>query len=200
MKRRLKKYLVSTFMFSSLFVLGYSIANAATGSQYLWIGGFPASEVKAIGYVMSGGTSSYQKNIMKAGVESWNGISTKVRVLYDNEDAKISVYKSSSSVSGLNGRMDPYYENALGRLKFDENFDNVWEVADIFGFDNNMDKLKLTDDEKKAIYIHEMGHALSLKHNDSTYYLIMNTDTLDTAAATTLKSDDKGNLKLKWGK
>ncbi|QOT00422.1 matrixin family metalloprotease [Brevibacterium sp. JNUCC-42] len=113
---------------------------------------------------------------------------------------KVSVYKSTTSVSDLNGRIDPYYRNVVGGLSLDKKGINIWETVDVFCFDNNLEKLNLDSDEKKAVYMHEMGHALSMAHNDSKKYLLMNTYTQDTVKALTLKSDDKGNLRIKWGK
>lgn len=200
-KSNLKKALLITASLSSLFTLGYA-ASAATGSSYLFTGGFTQTDVSGLSYVKSGGDSAYQTNVM-SGVDAWNGISTKVRVINSSTGAKVSVYKSTSTVSGLNGRMDPYYKNSFGGMTLDSAYTNVWAVADVFGFDNNMNNVSgigsLSTSQRKAVFTHEMGHALSLKHNNSTYFLIMNQYTQDTVAALTPKTDDKGNLKLKWG-
>ncbi|QOS97834.1 matrixin family metalloprotease [Brevibacterium sp. JNUCC-42] len=195
---KLRKILVTSFMLSSLFSIGYSVANAETGTEYTFTGGFKSSDVSDLKYVVSGGNSSYQK-MMEAGVQAWNDVSSKVNVSYGS-DGKVSVYKSTTSVSGLNGRIDPYYRNVVGGLSLDKKCVNIWETVDVFGFDNNLEKLNLDSDEKKAVYMHEMGHALSMAHNDSKKYLLMNTYTQDTVKALTLKSDDKGNLRIKWGK
>lgn len=185
-----------------LIVLCYCVlfnnSFAASGSQYLFTGGFPAANVQSLKYVLSGGDTSYQ-SLMSSGANMWNSISSKVSVSLNSEGAKVSIYKSTTTTQGLMGQMFPYYRNRFGSLVQDTNCTNIWECADVFGYENQMSSYGYNDTNRKSVYCHEMGHALSLAHNDSTTYLIMNSDATNVKIAVLPHSDDKSNLKLKWG-
>lgn len=193
------KRLVLSMFFVWTIIISQLTVSPASGTQYTFVGGFNQPKVShTISYVLSGGSSSYQQNIMNAGVIQWNGISSKV-VLAGSGPNGISVYCSSTSNPDLQGVMNPYYRNWYGSLTYDSSLTNVWECADVFGYENNMSRKGYTDAQKKAIYIHEVGHAVSLAHNNSAYYLIMNQYSNDTIKALVPQKDDKDNLKIKWG-
>lgn len=97
------------------------------------------------------------------------------------------------------GQTYPYYRNILGGLALDSSCTNIWDCADVCCYDNQMVAYNYTDANKKSIYAHEVGHVLSLAHNDSTTFLLMNTSSFNTINAVSPKEDDKANLKLNWG-
>lgn len=186
MRKKLKIAIVTTLSCVSLFS---AVAYADYGKKYLFTGGLRASDVKKIKYVIAGGSSSYQRNVMKAGVEAWNGISSKVKVTEGSSGAKVSVILTNSDKNNLYGIMMPFSNEAR-----DYDLDEIWDNIDVIGYDNTLSRIGLS--EQKGVFTHEMGHALSLAHNDSDSDLIMHSVELSTD----IQTDDEKNLKLKWGK
>ena len=74
--------------------------------------------------------------------------------------------------------------------------DQIWGVSDIYGYDNQMTASDMTDAQKKAVFTHEVGHALSLKHIYSPLTGVMRQG-LEKALSPT--DTDIGHLTLKWG-
>ncbi|WPS85391.1 matrixin family metalloprotease (plasmid) [Brevibacillus halotolerans] len=186
MRKKIKIAIVTAFSSVSLFS---AAAYADYGKEYLFTGGLRATDVKKIKYVISGGSSSYQKNVMKAGVEAWNGISSKVKVTEGSSGAKVSVILKNSDKNNLYGIMMPFSNGAR-----DYDLDEIWDNIDVIGYENTLSKIGLS--EQRGVFTHEMGHALSLAHNDSDSDLIMH----PYALTTDVQTDDEKNLKLKWGK
>ncbi|QOT00354.1 hypothetical protein JNUCC42_06425 [Brevibacterium sp. JNUCC-42] len=186
MRKKLKIAIVTTLSCVSLFS---AVAYADYGKKYLFTGGLRASYVKNIKYVLAGGSSSYQKKVMKAGVEAWNDISSKVNVSEGNSGAIVSVILTNSNKNNLYGIMMPFADGDR-----DYELDDIWDNIDVIGYDNTLSRIGI--DEQRGVFTHEMGHALSLAHNDSDSDLIMHSVNLSTG----IQTDDEKNLKLKWGK
>lgn len=177
----------------ALIVLILSLSVTCIAFANVFTGGFPSNDVKSLKYVISGGDSNYQQNIMKAGCNAWNGISSKVAVSNNNSGAKVSVYKSTTNTSGLWGEARPYYKK-YGIWIYDSACVNIWGIADVYGYDNQMSNSNLLNSEKKAVFTHEMGHILSLAHISSDGVMVSGRNKSLTPTTT-----DKNNLKLKWG-
>ena len=170
---------------------------AFSDATHVFTGGYSAANVSSLKYVISGGDTDYQ-NMMKAGANAWNGISSKVSVSNNNTGAKMSIYKGTTTSSGTLGRMIPYYKNILGGLSEDTSLTNIWSVTDVYGYDNQMEAFSMTKIQKQSNYSHEVGHALSMAHtNDlpSTTSTVMRQGIQSIGPQPT----DEGHLKLKWG-
>ncbi|TEB04873.1 hypothetical protein Psch_03635 [Pelotomaculum schinkii] len=87
MSKKGKKILILICTLSCL-LLTFSIAFA--DAQHLFTGGYRA--VTDLGYVLSGGDSSYQQNIMVAGANAWNGLSSNVAVGLNTDVSAMSIY------------------------------------------------------------------------------------------------------------
>ncbi|TPG69754.1 hypothetical protein EEL31_15505 [Brevibacillus laterosporus] len=185
MRKKLKIAIVTTLSCVSLFS---AVAYADYGKKYLFTGGLRASDVKNIKYVLAGGSSSYQKKVMKAGVEAWNGVSKKVKISEGNSGAIVSVILTNAPTANLYGIMIPFSDGDR-----DWGLDEIWDNIDVIGYDNVLSSIGI--DEQRGVFTHEMGHALSLAHNDSDSDLIMHSVKLSTD----IQTDDEKNLKLKWG-
>ncbi len=171
------------------------VSLAWADAQHLFTGGYPASDIQNLRYVLSGGDSSYQQNIMKAGANQWNSISSQVVVSLNSSGAKMSIYKSTTSTPGLFGEAYLYYDDGDGWER-DLVGNQIWGLSDIYGYDNQMTASNMTDAQKKAVFTHEVGHALSLKHISSPLTGVMRQG-LEKALSPT--DTDKGHLTLKWG-
>jgi hypothetical protein len=192
-----KVFLKCLVVFFSFILISLNI-SASSGSKYLFTGGFPSSNIQDLKFVISGGNNSYQKNIISAGAKAWNDISSKVKISNNSTGAKVSIYKTSGKLSRVYGSTCAYYSTFYG-IAYDFSNAQIWNCVDIYGYDNQMDTAGYTDSDKKCIYMHEMGHALSLAHNDSNTFIIMNPSASNIISALYPRNDDKNNLKLKWG-
>ncbi|OPY57827.1 MAG: hypothetical protein A4E55_01368 [Pelotomaculum sp. PtaU1.Bin035] len=189
MKRKI--VIILTILICSLSIVSLAWADA----QHLFTGGYPASDIQDLRYVLSGGDSSYQQNIMKAGANQWNSISSEVVLSNNSSGAKMSIYKSTTSTPGLFGEAYCYYDGGDGWER-DLVGNQIWGVSDIYGYDNQMTASNLTNAQKKAVFTHEVGHALSLKHISSPLTGVMRQG-LEKALSPT--DTDEGHLTLKWG-
>lgn len=75
-----------------------------TDAQHLFTGGYSASVVQSLKYIMDGGDSTYQYSIMDSGAQAWNNISTKVKVNFSTSGAKLSIHKTSIADDGVFGK------------------------------------------------------------------------------------------------
>jgi len=176
-------------------ILGSAIPAFALGEVYS--GGYPASVVSGLKYIISGSPGTwYDDDIIHPAAYDWNFISTKVSVTYNSSGSKMSVLVQDYSGSDVVGRMIPYYRNILGRLVVDTTCTKDWEVTEAIGYDETMnDNLYLSLD-KRHVYCHEIGHALSLDHVTADADAIMKQGSRDPVSPTDY---DKANLRFKWG-
>lgn len=187
--------IVMTIISCSVIIIS-TISTFADG-KHLFSGSYRSSDASNLKYVLSGGDATYQ-NMMRAGANAWNGISSKVALSENNTGAKMSIYKSTTTTTGLLGRMYPYYKNFYGGLSEDTSLTNVWEVTDVYGYDNQMTNCNMNIYQKQSNYSHEVGHALSLAHTSdlpSSTYTVMRQGIQQIGPQLT----DKDHLKLKWG-
>jgi len=91
--------------------------SAWADAQHLFTGGYPASDIQNLRYVLSGGDSNYQQNIMKAGANQWNSRSGKVVVSQNSSGSKMSIYKSTTATPGLFGEAYCYYDGGSGWVR-----------------------------------------------------------------------------------
>lgn len=186
------KFIKGTFLVAALIGIGTSSLVYAD-SQHLFSGGYPTSVVKDLRYIVSGGTSSFQTNVMKPAPLWWNGVSSNVKLSYTSTSAKLSLIVDEDG-NGYTGYMFPYYQNAVGGLSLDEECDDVWFVTDCYGYTTEWTDAGYNDTNKKNTYAHEVGHALSMAHTTET--AVMRTGQKSFSG---LQTADKSHLKLKWG-
>ena len=171
-------------------------ATALADAYHLYPGGYDPIFVSSLSYVLSGGDSYYQQNIMSAGANQWNGISSNVYVWLYASGARMSIYKSSTPLDSVYGEMIPYKRNILGLIVV-ASLTDVWWCTDCKGFDNTMTLDGFTDAQKKATFSHEIGHALSLDHTmDLATREVMDQGRFKALSPTSV---DRGHLTLKWG-
>lgn len=196
MKRRTGSLVVLVLMLVTIVSI-----TTASGPAHVFSGGYPVDVVQNLRYVVSGGTSNYQQNIMIAGANQWNGISSKVNLSTNSSGARMSILQGSTPVQGLLGEMKPYKRDMLGQwlpaLPTD-----VWHATDVIIYENQFAWLAqkgvpITDVDRRATLSHEVGHALSLAHTNDIPTVENMDQGLGKAPAPT--SVDKFHLTLKWG-
>lgn len=175
--------------------VGGQIVSAHSGDGHTYTGGYRSSDAADLKFVISGGDSNYQ-TLMKNAALSWNGISSKVKLSNSSTGAKMSIIKSTKDPSDptLVGKMFPYYYY-FGNLIPASNSD-VWDLVDAKGYSEAM--FGYQSFEIQSVYTHEIGHALSLGHNQ-TKPTIMYNPFYRTTYPTSPTTADKDHLKLKWG-
>jgi hypothetical protein len=182
-------------LFVIIFTLSLSGTAFALGEVYT--GGYRASDVAGLKYIISGSPGgSYDNDIIQPAAYDWNFISSKVSLTYNSSGAKMSVIVKGYSGSDVLGRMYPYYKNISGGLSVDTALTRVWECTDVVGYDETMNDALFLNYEKRQVYCHEMGHALSLAHVTNGSYSVMKPSGTDPYSPSTY---DKSNLKNKWG-
>lgn len=169
---------------SSIKVLGNAV--------HLYSGGFSSTIISNLKYVMSGGDSTYQWEIMEKGAQRWNGISSKVKASYGTSGTRLSIYKSSSSVPDLFGQA-LFYKSDWSQASIYA----VWSYASVKLYDNQMNNAGFTLENKRSCMAHEMGHILSLNHTNDIPSPELMDPGKDLPSWPT--SIDIGHLKLKWG-
>lgn len=193
----MKKKKFIGFMGTAILVLSFGQLVSAD-SAHVWSGGYPSTVVSDLKYVTSGApNSTYETNIMVGAANNWNNISSKVSISKNSNGAKMSISVGSTSNSGSLGKCFSYYRNAFGGLSEDTSKTEIWEVTDVYGYENQMNTFKMTESQKKSNFTHEVGHALSLAHveSSSSDTAVMKPGIQSIGPTTT----DKSHLKLKWG-
>lgn len=190
-----RKNTVIVLITTCLYIIASTISVFAD-AQHIWTGGLPTSVISDFRYVVSGGTYA-QQNIMKAGANAWNGISSKVKLSNNATSAKMNIYWSSSPVNGNYGYCYTWY-NDSGTLREDTIRTRVWFCIDAYVYDNQMVINGFNDYQKQSNVTHEVGHALSLAHTNNlpaTTYTVMRQGKQQIGP----QMEDKNHLKLKWG-
>lgn len=167
------------------------LADAA----HIYTGGYPASVVQSLKYVLSGGDSGYQQNVMQRGADMWNDISSAVSLSLNSVGARMSIIKSTSDQAGRYGACFWYKKNILGQIVPATSTD-IWYCTDCYIYDNQCQYMD--EFEKSSVMGHEVGHGLSLAHtNDLGTSEIMDSGSWPDEYAPT--PVDEGHLTLKWG-
>ncbi|OPY58028.1 MAG: hypothetical protein A4E55_01201 [Pelotomaculum sp. PtaU1.Bin035] len=107
----------------------------------------------------------------------------------------MSVIVGGLSGTDVVGRTYYFKKNYLGKIVTASTSD-TWYCTDVYGYNETMNILGFTTQDKRHVFCHEIGHALSLDHVDSTIYSIMHeADILPVSPV----SYDEDNLVYKWG-
>lgn len=198
MFKNLNKKLVTIALSTCVLFTGSILAYAAA-SDYLFSGGYEASVVKDLKFVVSGGDYNEQQNIMIAGANAWNGISSAVNLSNNSTGARMSIWKTSTTTDQLFGECIQY--NSWGSKV---STSSTWYMTDINFYNNQFEIYKAYipageyDARRKASVTHEVGHALSLKHADEDNIDgVMDTGMLQRPL--TVQDQDKWYLRCKWG-
>jgi hypothetical protein len=192
MKLSLKRYLFTSLIAISTFSVGYHV-NAA--GQY-WSGGFPSSFIKDYRYIVSGGTTTEQNDFRYA-ASKWNGISSKVSLSENQKGSKVSLITTTNTSevpSAYIGYTWTY--NSSGSVA---STSSTWAVADVKVYKTNLSNYYPGSDYRGAfqtVAMHEIGHSLSLSHNDTVSCLM---ESEMRGFYTAPARADKENLKAKWG-
>jgi hypothetical protein len=192
---------LSSSSFASLLASMCLLLTSESGFAQYFAGGFPSSRVVQVRWAAPSLSSDYLTKYVRPGVNSWNGISSRVSISQvatsTSGSYEIDVLTSSTPRQGLVGQLIPYY--LIGSKLFESSPTDTWTYAQLFGYTNQISNFKLTDSEIIAsVYAHEMGHALSMAHtNPPTGTISIMKSGFQTSYLP--QAFDKANLKAKWG-
>jgi hypothetical protein len=180
-----------------------SVAQPAySDSAHLFIGGFPsASDLRWTALT----TDTYTSIYVTPGVNSWNGISSKVKLTKVTSGTyQISVNATTTTKAGLFGEAFPYCKNTSGVLVTQSlcSSNKNWSSGRANGYLNVINAFELNTSEIiSMVYAHETGHLLSLRHYpDEVGPYPSNVSVMSSTFQSILAQPiDKNHLKEKWG-
>jgi hypothetical protein len=147
--------------------------------------------------------SNYTNQYLVPASRSWNGISSKVS-LTQVTSGSYQVSVTNDLLPAIKPVLDAYgifVAYCIGPTgvtitgDFCRNLPSIWSSVQIIGYEIPMITDKFSTTNRIAVYTHEWGHTLSLRHNETGAPSIMlqGQKTIGPQAA------DKDHLRLKWG-
>lgn len=131
----------------------------------------------------------------KQAASLWNGITPSVLLKPASNKAPTDIYYvSNSRIQGLLGTQLGYSKDILGRYKPSTEI-NKWQFSTVMLYDNNMDALSLSYQERISTTAHEIGHSLGLSHPLTTEPSLMRQGVQSIGPM----PFDRFELKRKWG-
>lgn len=192
-----QKIFISFFSLLALFILMSSTIFA----DYTFLGKRNSGAKFYVWYDSSVFNNSYD-GYFNTGKNNWNNISSKVGPLTYNQNSEVNGKKSdryyvgNTTNSGVLGYFNPMLHNGTSVNPFESS----WEYGSIYAYKNQIDLYGLTSAQiTSSVATHEVGHSLSLSHNFGS---ACNNNCVMTANALTSiapNTEDKTQLKNKWG-
>jgi hypothetical protein len=187
-------------------------AEKAQALLDFWNSGFPPTQVSGLKWVNDASVSTpYATNYVDPAAQGWNGITPKVNLAKGTAtNNNIKFYVAAGLIAGRNALTTPYCAaGTLGACVEASSPGGTsptpvpWTKVTIHIYDNIMTGQSYNADQRKRTITHEVGHALSMRHNPNDF-------TPATASQQTIMSPfisqfsqfsslDTANLKSKWG-
>jgi predicted Zn-dependent protease len=153
-------------------------------------------------YHLLSGVDKYGFTSMaESAVNSWNNISSLVSI------SKESSYSTSTpvvidvkeTVTGCScyGVAEYYVNTPYGPQQVTKDDKRDRTVISIDNHQLTVWYNFMSNTDQKHVFVHELGHALSLAHNDDVSPSVMHSSSFDAQAA--IKTTDRYHLQLKWG-
>ena len=149
------------------------------------------SYVSDLRFIMEGGTTSEQTNIISPGALQWNNISSGVSLSNNSSNSKCTIAWTTFTDPDYSGHTMVY--NYYGQ-EIDD-YTSTWYSTRCEIYYNNISGY--TNSEKKAVVTHEVGHALGLNEATDMSAKPVMRQGIDKALSP--NQVDKAHLKLKWG-
>jgi len=159
--------------------------------------GFPASTVSNIKWIAdSSYSASYATAYINPAPGKWNGISSKVKAVQGTATSlNVRILAGTTPDPSLAALTVPYCSAGNGEIC--RGGSQVWTAARIYGYESSMQAAGLTTERRIAVFTHEFGHVLSLKHVFTSSVASLMKPVLP--ATSTIENLDKANLRGKWG-
>jgi hypothetical protein len=172
--------------------------------------GFPKATVQGLKWTTDSSVSAaYTRDYIRPSSTKWNGITSKVNVAEGTTASyNVKYYISSSPTRSEKGLTVPYCKDSTGDNCAEQiNGGNspvpvVWTSARIYLYEPNMAADGYDQAKRIIAATHELGHALSLKHNPPLTVAPASDPAIMAAKIgpySILSDLDKNNLKNKWG-
>jgi hypothetical protein len=187
-------------IFSIIFLISITdtFAYGVPVESAVFPGGYRSSAASNIKYIIYCSDSKLS-SLMTAAANSWNGCHPRVKLSYNSSSSNMSLIKGSSLEDGVCGVMNAYYNGALG-LSIDYDLNDIWAETDCIIYDNHCLIYGYNSDwDRQSILAHEIGHALSLAHQEDGQVSVMAQHTNYNTKYLYPQRIDIDNLKLKWG-
>ena len=168
--------------------------NAHEG--HIYTGGF--SNASNLTYQIE--NNKYTSGYFINAAREWSKQSTQVSMIEARQNVPANLYfrDGVNGPSGTYGLAVPYYRTSSGDFEIDWDAIKTWDHVVVYMYMNNMSGFVY--ENYTFVALHEVGHALSMDHNNVIGVSTVMRDNLGVLKHTTPTSSDRDHLQLKWGK
>lgn len=163
--------------------------------SHIFSGGFSSASDLKYQIEDSKGTGNYYRRA----AQEWSKQSSRVSLSEAAQHASAQLYfmDSINGPQGSYGLMIPYYRDSRGNYQIDYDATRTWTHAYVELYVNRMSDFSY--ENYMFVTLHELGHALSLAHNNTLLVSTVMRTNLGVLSHTTPTSTDRDHIHQKWG-